>query len=31
VLETVKEDPRIAIPKDKMLRENAAQRETVEP
>ncbi len=31
VLETVKEDPRIAIPKDKMLQEHAAQRETVEP
>lgn len=31
VLETVKEDPRIAIPKDKMLREDAAERETVEP
>lgn len=30
VLETVKEDPRIAIPKEKMLREHA-QRETVEP
>lgn len=31
VLETVKEDPRIPIPKDKMLRDDAAQRETVEP
>lgn len=31
VLETVKEDPRIAIPKDKMLREDAAQREIGEP
>lgn len=31
VLETVKEDPRIAIPKDKMLREDAAEGETVEP
>ena len=31
VLETVKEDPRIAIPKEKMLREHAAPRETVEP
>src|SRR5687767_5898057 len=31
VLETVKEDPRIAIPKDKMLREDAAPREIVEP
>jgi len=31
VLETVKEDPRIAIPKDKMLRDDAATRETVEP
>ena len=30
VLETVKEDPRIAIPKEKMLREHAS-RETVEP
>lgn len=31
VLETVKEDPRIAIPKDKMLRDDASERETVEP
>lgn len=31
VLETVKEDPRIAIPKDKMLREDAAQSEIAEP
>ena len=31
VLETVKEDPRIAIPKEKMLREHADERETAEP
>lgn len=31
VLETVKEDPRIAIPKDKMLRDEAAARETIAP
>jgi Lrp/AsnC family leucine-responsive transcriptional regulator len=31
VLETVKEDPRIAIPKEKMLREDAVERGTVEP
>ena len=31
VLETVKEDPRIAIPKDKLLPDHAVTRETVEP
>ena len=31
VLETVKEDPRIAIPKEKMLPEHAAPKESLEP